>query len=233
MQRVQVSAKAFWRDAPIVVCGRKQLRNFVVCDIETPSDPEEKVTAGKYTQGEATVMRDTEAQDDQDSEYISMTHLAHQLSAGDTCAGYDLKSLIVQDDVQSRLRGRDLPEVVIVRKTFPNRKNRARTRRFKLKTLQKEGAEGKGSKRSNNTDKAEDDMEVFMNDLEEDPEMRADVNLYKRKVTSRAEDVKMRGGEEDEDDDGFPEISMDELIEDMGGSLQIGKNSSAPDAFSS
>mmetsp|Transcript_33617 Transcript_33617/g.56993 ORF Transcript_33617/g.56993 Transcript_33617/m.56993 type:complete len:352 (-) Transcript_33617:835-1890(-) len=43
MQRVQVSAKAFWRDAPIVVCGRKQLRNFVVCDIETPSDPEEKV----------------------------------------------------------------------------------------------------------------------------------------------------------------------------------------------
>uniref|UniRef100_A0A6T9YL50 60S ribosomal export protein NMD3 OB-fold domain-containing protein n=1 Tax=Bigelowiella natans TaxID=227086 RepID=A0A6T9YL50_BIGNA len=182
-----------------------------------------KVTAGKYTQGEATVMRDSEAQDDEDSEYISMTHLAHQLNAGDTCAGYDLKSLIVQDDVQSRLRGRDLPEVMIVRKTFPNRKNRARARRFKLKTLQKERAEGKGSRR--NPDKtAEDDMEVFMNDLEEDPEMRADVNLYKRKIVSSraAEDAKMKE-EDEEDDDGFPEISMDELIDDMAGSLQIGK----------
>jgi len=63
-----------------------------------------------------------------------------------------------------------------------------------------------------------------MNDLEEDPEMRADVNLYKRKIVSSraAEDAKMKE-EDEEDDDGFPEISMDELIDDMAGSLQIGK----------
>mmetsp|Transcript_16199 Transcript_16199/g.30605 ORF Transcript_16199/g.30605 Transcript_16199/m.30605 type:complete len:528 (-) Transcript_16199:165-1748(-) len=218
MQRVAVSAKAFWRDPPAVACTRSQLREFVVVDMEEPNDPKDKVTAGKFLQGEATVMRDDDgaANAEEDRHLISMTHLAHQLKPGDTCAGYDLKSSNMGDDVLSRIKNRDLPEVILVRKTYPRRKNRHRSRKFRLKALPKETGEGANRRK----DAGNDDMELFMNDLEEDPEMRADINLYKRKNVQDRKRQPVDDEDEDEDD-GFPDVALDELIDDMESNLTL------------
>jgi len=219
MERYAVGPKMFWRDPPVVACSRKQLRDFVVLDIETPNDPGDQISSGKFVQGEITVIRDSEAEED-DGEFINFTHLAHQLKSGDTAAGYDLKNVNLGDDVLSRLRGREMPEVVIVRKTYPNRKNRQRSRKFLLKNLKKETPENNRAKK----DKGEEDYETFLKDIEEDPEMRADMLLYKRKQQKQSkDDEKMHGsgGDSDDESDGFPEIDMNELIEDMTGSLVI------------
>eukprot|EP00471_Norrisiella_sphaerica_P008133 CAMPEP_0184503152 /NCGR_PEP_ID=MMETSP0113_2-20130426/51724_1 /TAXON_ID=91329 /ORGANISM="Norrisiella sphaerica, Strain BC52" /LENGTH=475 /DNA_ID=CAMNT_0026892599 /DNA_START=248 /DNA_END=1676 /DNA_ORIENTATION=- len=228
MQRVQISSKAYWRDPPAVACNRQQLKNFIVCDIETPSDPDEKVEAGRFLQGEATVMREDQNNQEQcDNQFMCVTHLAHQLKPGDTCAGYDLKNVNLGADVLSRLRGRDLPEVVIVRKTYPHRKNRSKSRKFQLKTLKKDANESNRRSRRKDQDQQEDDMEMFMNDIEEDPDFRSDINLYRRKIVSKNRERKsidVEGDDEDEDeDDGFPEIGLNELIDDMEDNLKIGK----------
>lgn len=231
MQRVAVGSKAFWRDPPVVACSRKQLREFVVLDVQLPHHPDDVLKVGNMTQGEITVMR-ANGGDEEEAEYCSMTHLAHQLSAGDTCMGYDLRNLQLSDSALSGLRGRSLPEVIIIRKSYPTRKNRARDRKFTLKTLNKEVEQTNRKVRSH-----EDDLEDFMNDIEENPDMRSEINLYKKsnlgdaKARSRA-----RGGgqmattmdedEEVDDDDGFPEIRLDELIDDMGKGLRIGGASS-------
>jgi len=233
MKRVQVSAKAFFRDPPVVACTRGQLKPFVMIDVEFPSDPDEKVSAGKFLQGEATCMRE----DVEDSEYLTVTHLAHQLKPGDTAAGYDLKFANLSEDVTVRLKSRDPPEVILVRKTFPHRKNRAKNRKFKLKQLKKNQMEtesvnggGTKSKRAlkNIERKQFEDYEEFMNDIEEDPDMRAEINLYKRNVPKSKQDQKKLAEKKDIDsdedsDDGFPEIDLQELIEDMGAGLTIGE----------
>merc|ERR1711871_144489 len=67
------------------------------------------------------------------------------------------------------------------------------------------------------------DFESFLQDLEEDPELRSRVNLYKdeKKLNSQLQAEQQGGNNEDDDDDmledDFPEIQMDELLESMQG----------------
>ncbi len=63
--------------------------------------------------------------------------------------------------------------------------------------------------------------------MEEDPELASKINLYKRKsgapaaaaATTDAKDEDMDA--DGDEDDGFPQISMDQLLDDMG-NVQIG-----------
>ena len=82
-----------------------------------------------------------------------------------------------------------LPDVVIVRKAYPKLRKRQKTRIWKLKHLEKESIyenniwEGKKKKGKNEDQEMEDrkqqDMRDFMDEIEEDPELRSNINLYK------------------------------------------------------
>jgi nonsense-mediated mRNA decay protein 3 len=62
---------------------------------------------------------------------------------------------------------------VLVRKTYPERRNRSRHRKWKLRRLQMEKDDA-ASRRSES--KTEDgDFEQFMQDIEEDPELQTQV----------------------------------------------------------
>jgi len=136
----------------------------------------------------------------------------------------------------------------LVKKTYPNRRKKTRTRNWKLKSIAKEaedveeGAKGTGRGalgRRGGLDRArvEADYETFLRDLEEDPELRNTVNLYRADANMAAPTTK-RGGKgksafamdvdsvapvpiltaPEEDDGGevepdFPEIKVDELLE--------------------
>lgn len=77
-------------------------------------------------------------------------------------------------------------------------------------------------------EKAETDYEMFLRDIEEDPEFRASINLYKDEKASRmeVESQEMETQEEehmsdqedldlDDLDDAFPEIKLEELLDDL------------------
>lgn len=69
--------------------------------------------------------------------------------------------------------------------------------------------------------KAEADYERFLQDIQEDPELRAEMQLFKdktaieRKENAMDEDTDAETGDEGGDDDDYPEINVDELLDDM------------------
>ena len=77
-----------------------------------------------------------------------------------------------------------MPDVVVVRKCFPKVRKAQKKRIWKLKNLNVEekgenNIHGKKNKKSAPENTDERDMKMFMNDIEEDPELRANINLYK------------------------------------------------------
>jgi len=84
-----------------------------------------------------------------------------------------------------------LPDIIIVKKTYPKLAKRQRQRIWKLKHLMKENEDGdnnihamkkKSKKEAQNlADREMTDYNEFLQDIEEDPEMRANINLYQDK----------------------------------------------------
>jgi len=169
-----------------------------------------------------------------DTTFECKTHLGHMLNAGDTVMGYDIARANFNDEIKiSRKLG--WPQVVLVRKSYPKR-NRAGRRHFALKHLPKEEPDAPLKKME--IQRNEQDLEDFMNDIEEDPELQGKVNMYKRAsgvvASARADQLQaavdknepaaaadsgMGEEEEDdehEDDEDFPQIDMDALLDDMG-----------------
>ena len=81
-----------------------------------------------------------------------------------------------------------LPDVVIVKKCYPRANKRQRQRIWKLKHLDKEkvgennyqAAKKKSAKDSRQQEEREQaDYNDFLRDIEEDPELRQNINLYR------------------------------------------------------
>jgi nonsense-mediated mRNA decay protein 3 len=151
---------------------------------------------------------------------------------------------------------------MLVKKTYPNRRKKNKTRAWKLRSIAKEaedvaeGTVGRGALgRKGGVDQrnVERDYELFLRDLEEDKEMRAAINLYKSEQKEADGDLQMATGQsgsglqggkrrqgavkqaaqemdvedddavdetegadegtEADDEEDFPEIDMDELLE--------------------
>lgn len=118
-----------------------------------------------------------------------------------------------------KLKG-GLPDVVLVRKSYPNARKRSRNRNWKLQSMAKtEDLEGRTKAEKAN---AEKDYELFLRDVEEDPELRQMMNLFKNAETIAAAggdaaadaDDEMVDSEEEPEAD-FPEIGIDELLDDI------------------
>ncbi|KAG0732445.1 hypothetical protein G6F62_014264 [Rhizopus arrhizus] len=59
----------------------------------------------------------------------------------------------------------------------------------------------------------ENDMELFMRDIEEDPEFRANINIFKSQENNVA--VQQQEDVEDMSDEELPEISLEEMLDEM------------------
>lgn len=82
--------------------------------------------------------------------------------------------------------------MILVKKTYPNRRKKNRTRNWKLKSIAIEAedvpstgadkVQGRGAfgrRGGLDQQKVEKDYEMFLRELEEDPELRGSINLYK------------------------------------------------------
>jgi len=210
LRTVDLSAVQYWRTPFQALCTPSQLVEYVVLDTEMENenkyggfDSNEKSNHiwdhHKFKLVECEVARESDLGVN-DNTTRCLSHLGHLLNPGDAALGYNVENLNLPE-----IKSMNLPDVILVKKHFPERmQTRQKKRKFQLKNLPKDSL----SIRANPRD--EKDLEEFMQELEENPDMRAGVQMY-----ARPEVLEQMQEEDDEDDDGFPSINMDELLSDM------------------
>jgi len=261
LQQCELSAPTYWRTPFDSLATVTDLVEFTVLDIE-PSGPRR----GKLVLADAQVamsgaFRSSGTHDDPDAImdyesstytnqiYHTRTHLGAILQPGDAVMGYHLSNTNFNSDDYAKLPSDRIPDIVLVKKAYPNRRKKSRSRNWKLQSIAKEAADdgdGKGvigRMGGRDQKKVEEDYELFLRELEEDPEMRGAVNLYKakdvkpgagsglaggktRRKTQFAMDVDdvpapdetestMGDAEDEEDEPDFPEVKLDELLDEF------------------
>lgn len=176
---------------------------------------------------------------DSDMIFHTRTHLGAVLKPGDTVLGFYLANSNFNNDAFETMDQSRIPEVVLARKTYPNRRKKSKARTWKLRSIvktaggesledadhigfgrEKIGVNRKGKAVAGDQAKAEADYERFLRDIAEDPELRAEMQLFKdknameRKENAMEEDTDAETGDEGDDDD-YPEIDVDELLDEM------------------
>jgi len=130
-----------------------------------------------------------------DSQTKCLSHLGGLLRAGDNVLGYDVRGASLDASV---LKGRDFVDIILVRKTYP-KKNRANRRNWRFRTLGIEGPDKQLKKSEQEIE--EQEIEQFMQSVEEDPELQRSVNMYRK----NAHDTKT-AAEDSEEETQLPDI---------------------------
>jgi len=215
LQTADISAPVYWREKiPFTaLADAKGLVEFIVLDIE-PLGPQK----GKWLLAEATVARAADLGAN-DNTYFTRTHLGHFLKPGDSAMGYMLtgtnfNSHQLDEIEKSHTYDSTIPDVILVKKHWPNRRKHRR-RNWRLKRMAKD--EGELLPKKADQDRMEAEYEMFLQDVEEDEELRAALALYKKtnkkKQQSQAMDVDEMSIGETEGDDDAPKVNMDELLD--------------------
>ncbi|KAJ3046571.1 hypothetical protein HK097_000730 [Rhizophlyctis rosea] len=211
---VDLRAPVYW-DSPFEsLCEAKDLVEFYIIDVQH----EHGGQSTKYQLATIECARST----DMSRTFIVRSHLGRILNPGDHAMGYDLTHANFNNDAWDVLNSGKLrsmvPDVVLVKKSYPNARKKNRNRNWKLKGMVKEeDAALAGGRGQAERAKQELDYQRFLDDLEEDPELRGMINLYKdpngKPVPRRDENAMSEDEEEPEED--FPQIQIDELLDDM------------------
>lgn len=191
MRTYEIDQNTYWKYSFRALCGRDRLSEFIVLNIEN-TDYDVNVSRAAAKQRFKMVQVEVARASDfghNDRTFIVNTHLGEQLNYNDTVLGFDLDAinLMQLDDIEND-RDIQVPPVVLVKKTYPKFRKRQKHRLWKLKHLEKEdGTEPQGEdapkpkkKKAAHVDqKFEKDYAMFLQDIEEDPELRGQIDLYK------------------------------------------------------
>lgn len=203
LQGEEINSNLFWRYPLRPVGTYKQLIEYTVLDIELVGP-----SKGKYALADAEVVRSSDFGVN-DQIFRTRTHLGNLLKPGDTCLGYDLGFSNINHPDFEKLDPSRLPDVVLVRKAYRNRRKAAARRKWRLASLKKEPA----AMSNKDEDRVLEDYEMFMRDLEEDKEFRSTINIYKDPKAEQQAPVPAMA--EVESDDDLPEVAAEEMLEMM------------------
>ena len=213
-----ISAPLYWNFPFKSINTRKDFVEFMVLDVR-PKGPK----VGKFTLAEVEVAK-VDDMGCNNNTYFGYTHIGHLLDCGSRVFGYLTESSVYNDNDLTSLKGKSLPSFVLVQKSYPKRRKQKKARYWKLKSLAKEEDQ---LLRKAEAKKKETEYEEFLNELEEDPEMRQEINLYKAEnaeeiIKERAQEPNEDMKDSDEEDEGdgedekdFPEVKIEELLEDL------------------
>jgi nonsense-mediated mRNA decay protein 3 len=210
LQTGEISTAVYWRGPFASLADAQDLVEFIVMDVE-PLGP----TRGKWVLADVQVARASDLGVN-DNVYFAKTHLGNLIHAGDSVMGYMLTGTNFNNDEFAAAENSDtysstIPDVIIVKKHYPNRR-RHRRRGWKLKRMAKD--EGELLPKQADQDRADRDFEQFLRDIEEDEEFRQGVQMYRDpKKNSRADEMSIAGTESDEDD--APGVDVKELLDDF------------------
>lgn len=257
----EITAPIYWRTPFESLASVTDLVEFTVLDVEPSGATRGKLVladaqvalSGAFRSHEATG-GDDDAMDFEASVgnqiFHTRTHLGGILQPGDSALGYFLTNANFNSDDFAALPAHRVPDIVLVKKAYPNRRKKSKLRQWKLRSMAKEaGEEGEtgagrgvvGRMGGRDQKKVEEDYELFLRELEEDEEMRGAVNLYRakkpgagsglaggktRKTGQFDMDVDQSAApapavapaeatDDEEEEADFPEVKLDELLEDF------------------
>lgn len=105
----------------------------------------------------------------------------------------------VNNDHFESMNRENISDVVLVKKVYADKSVRNRRRKFKLRHLDADGMDRTSVNR---------DYTDFLEDLEEDPAFRQNINIYKDKARIAVD----TGDMVDED---LPQITLEEMLDDL------------------
>ena len=241
LKTAELSPPIYWRQPFQPLTAITGAVEYIVLDIEPTAHPPITGNRGRFLLADAQVTPVSGTMDS-DTIYHARTHLGSVLKPGDTVLGYHLVTANYNEPNWEQLNHDRVPQVVLVRKTFPQRRKKgasgsAKKRKWRLKSMAKEAGDdniglgrdrtevkkGRGAAPGSAADqaKAEAEYEMFLRDLEEDEDMRNAINLYKSDKAKRRDDDMETESVADtsytgmsDDEDGFPKIQDDELLAD-------------------
>jgi len=249
LRSAAIEAPAYWRYPFRPLMTSRQLVEFIVLDVKGPNSSKGQAGYnhnGRWSLAECTVAKLSDFGSN-DRVYSVRTHLGHLLHPGDHVLGYDTGNAnLVSDELDAILqKGRALPEIFLVRKSYEEKRRRRRAkgsqRNWKLRRMAVEyaaddeaGHAGQAGHRSNRGQSSQDveaaDMERFLEELEEDPDMRARVALYKSSLDTKEGGLRHDSlhdslpadddEEQESDDDDALSIPLEELLDDLA-AMQI------------
>jgi len=204
MKLAEIRPQTYWQNPFGSLCSYQDLVEYYIIDVI-----EYGPRAGRFQQ----ITVEVTLSNDFSNTFIARTHLGNILKAGDHAYGYNLASANFNHTVfEEYSKSNNVPDVVLIKKSYPSRRKRVRARQWKLKELAME-EENAGEKTKAEVAKAEQDYELFLRDIEEDPELRGMINLYKNPNATAQQDDEMLDESEAEED--FPEIQLEELLDEL------------------
>eukprot|EP00271_Cylindrocystis_brebissonii_P020407 TRINITY_DN6737_c1_g1_i1.p1 TRINITY_DN6737_c1_g1~~TRINITY_DN6737_c1_g1_i1.p1 ORF type:complete len:549 (+),score=117.80 TRINITY_DN6737_c1_g1_i1:510-2156(+) len=227
LRTIHMDATAYWRYPFRRLLPAKQLVEYIVLDVEAIQQPGGGGGGGAAPSGhgapknlslaEIQVARVSDFGKN-DIIFSVTTHLGHILRPGDHALGYDLYGANLNDDELDKYTSLALPDVVLVRKSYEEKRKakRGKGRAWRLKKLdiERESVAGKSDDEGEMAD-----IERFMEEIEEDPELRSRIALYKdpNYVQTGAPLDTMAEEDEDEEEEGDnpPEVPLEELLSEM------------------
>jgi nonsense-mediated mRNA decay protein 3 len=175
----------YWKYQFGALCGRDRLVQFIVLNIEN-TDYEVNVSRAAARQKFKMVQVEIARASDfgkNDKTFIVNTHLGEILNYNDTVLCYDLDAMNMMElDIMDSCN-KAMPQVIIVKKTFPKFRKVQRDRVWKLKHLAIKAVDDanihKGKEKKGKPEKTNKDLEMFKNEIEDDMDMRSKINLYR------------------------------------------------------
>ncbi|KAJ6835127.1 60S ribosomal export protein NMD3 [Iris pallida] len=197
----RLDAREYWRAAFDALMVGRQMVEYVVLDVDGSGAGG---TACRLAYVQVARVSDFGKND---NVFTVKTHLGHLLSPGDYALGYDMCAANINNGEVEKYKGLVIPDVILVKKSYEEkrRRRRGRQRAWKLKTL---GMEVDTT--TVDTEKKEDEYEQFLRDLEENPELRFNISLYRDKDYHPSEMASTEGG-----DDGVPTVPLEELLAEL------------------
>eukprot|EP01134_Creolimax_fragrantissima_P008096 CFRG8096T1 len=208
LQSCELSNNVFWRSPFRSLRSHSNLTEYIILDIDTTGERK-----GKFALADVEVAR---VQDFgvNNNTFQTKTHLGHLLNVGDSAMGYDLTFLNCNNESFDKLNPDRIPYVILVKKHYPARRKVNKKRHWRLETLTKV-REDAGEKKKKEASE-EQQYELFLRDLEENPDLRANINLYKEEGMDATNSTRVQfndDGEEVEED--FPEVELTELLANL------------------
>ncbi len=202
----------YWRDPFTQLASTRALTEFLVMDV----DVSRNMTQGKWLLADVQVVKAAEFGRTTQTFFVR-THLGHVLKPGDIVLGYDLHSAIFNNADIDAYKS-ELPDVVLVKKSYAHLRREGRSRAWKLRDLAKDESVEDEKKLSGSqrleAERAARDREYFMQELEEDVEMRQSINIYRAQNGTAVPAVAAEDGV-DEDERKEIEIPLEELLDEL------------------
>ncbi|XP_043261013.1 60S ribosomal export protein NMD3 [Colletes gigas] len=204
-QIAEVNSTLYWRHTFNSICNPKQLLEYTVMDIEPVKFKDRNFFPGQGTISNKHVIADVwlvkSCELGINNNLIhTRTHLGQILKPGDTALGYALNDSNINDENFEKLNKDSVPDVILVKKNYMhNRVARRKMRAWKLKHMLND----------DNATTDNNDYYEFLEDIEEDAEMRKNINIFR----DRSKTIPMNAYEVP--DPNCPQITLEEMLDDL------------------